>query len=526
MDFHKAIKVLKRRKWTMIGISLVSLALVVFAPESNVKPAAFYKSSAKILLTPSSTTGIAYHGAGGVNSTGDISRAWFADLTILRELIKSEELLNRVAQNSDAGLTWSDLRSMVSIEPMDERNVMQFGAVKMFKLSVTSQDAVESEKLTRLITEEFVAFVQDLSAREFANTRRFIEELVLEAEDRRLHAEAELAELREKYANTPSEEAIAKEEQALDSERQAANRDAATLKAQVAAVRDYLDGRVASPPWAILEQRDGSLSALEANVSEKKMELLRALEVYTDTNENVVTAKNRLARAEELYQEGLDEYVSSLYHSKSSELQQRVNQSRAITSQLNSLMSKRMTKDDQRQVKKLERQMTLWDENHLSLTQQLYQARVVEQSSRRQGSVNVLEQPRRGNIVIDPTNRLEVGASKKKKIALAIPFCLLIGAAAAFLREFLSSSMRLRPRIEEALELPVIAVIPATPSELTVDWERFKRPMPESLNNMVLNHASLAESLNGNGRSNGHHNGNGTNGNGKTHSSGKSTTKS
>ena len=37
--------------------------------------------------------------------------------------------------------------------------------------------------------------------------------------------------------------------------------------------------------------------------------------------------------------------------------------------------------------------------------------------------------------------------------------------------------MRLRPKVEEALEIPVIAVIPSTPSELTVDWERFKRPL-------------------------------------------------
>lgn len=504
MDFHKARKILSRWRWTAVATFLVSFLLVALAPESSERPIPYYKASAKILLTPSSTaaSGVSFRGGQGLSN--DISRAWFSDPVVLNELIRSEELLTRVEKSAGLDVSWESLRTMVTVEPIDEMQRFVAGGVKIFKLSVTSTDPIEAQKLTRVVTDEFVAYVQDLSAREFANTRRYIEELVFEAEQRRLTSEEELLELREKYAGSASEEKVASEERAVEAELQAVNRDAATLRAQVASVRDYMDGRVSTPPWAIFETKNSSLSALEENVTSIQLELAQAKEIYTDSNETIVTLKSRLAKADEIYQKALGGYVDSLYHSKSSELQQRLSQARGLTAQLNSLMASRMSQEDVRLVKKLERQLTLWEENQLNLTQQLYQARVVEQSSRRQGAVNILEQPRRGSIVANPELARAGSASKKKKMALAFPLCLLLGFGAAFLREFLSASMKLRPRVEEALELPVIAVIPSSPSELTIDWERFKRPMKEKLDDLVLAHSG------------GHHvNGYGKNGNGQ-----------
>ena len=204
------------------------------------------------------------------------------------------------------------------------------------------------------------------------------------------------------------------------------------------------------------------------------MDLAKKREVYTDDSDVVRAAKKRLQTASALYDESLGEYVQSLYTDKSTHLKQLVKKSQSVSSQLNSLLAQRMTQDDRRELAKLERKRNLWEENHLSLLQQLYQARVVEQASRRAGSVNVLEQPRLGTPIASAN---PVSTPRSKKIALAIPFCLIMGIGAAFLRDHLYSSLRLRPRIEEALEIPVIAVIPSTPSELTVDWERFKRPL-------------------------------------------------
>lgn len=478
MDFRKIIKILKLRRWTFLTVAVVSFLMVALAPTKSVEVVPVYKSSSKVLLTSTSTSVRGYNGAGGI-SGDDITRSWFADEVILNELILSEELLTRVATKSEKQIPWVELRSQIAIEPLSKDH----RGLKLFVLSVTNLDPKEAQKLTRLLSDEFVSYVQELSAREFANTRRFIEELVLEAEQRRLAAEEALMEVREKYLGLPTDEEIGQRQRDLESQRLEAQREIGSLQAEVAAIQTYTSGSTNSAPWAVLQQSMGAIGSLEENVSNLTLELAKAKETYNDDSTVVKAAEARLQTAQKLYQEGLNDYVTSLYTDKSTRLSQMLSRSQSLSAQLTDLLRSRMTPDDRRVVTKLERERTLWEENHLSLLQQLYQARVVEQSSRRQGSVNILEQPRLGVAVSGAA-----GASSKSqnnKLALAIPFCLIMGLGAALLRDYLATSLRLRPRVEEALEIPVIAVIPSTPSELTVDWERFKRPMPESIESLI-----------------------------------------
>lgn len=438
----------------------------------------FYQSQVKVLLTPSGSSVRAYGGT--VTPGADVARSWFADEVILNELVLSEEMLTKVVEASEKQISWVELKSAITIEPISKDHT----GLKLFSLQVTDGDPKESQKLTRLVADEFVRYVQDLSAQEYSNTRRFIEELVLEAEQRRLGAEEALMSVREKYLGLPSDEEIAMRQSGLESQRQEAQREIGTLRSEVAAISNYNNGQSGRAPWAVLQESKGAIGGLEQNVSTQKIELAKMRETYTDDSSAVKAAVQRLATAESLYQEALNDYVASLYTEKSTQLQQAISRSQSLSAQLNDLLRGRMSPEDRREMAQLERQRTLWDENHLSLLQQLYQARVVEQSSRRQGSVTILEQPRLGS-PIAMGNAAPVSASRAKQLAMAIPFCLIMGLGAAFLREYLTSSLRLRPRVEETLELPVIAVIPATPSELTVDWERYKRPMPKALDSLI-----------------------------------------
>jgi capsular polysaccharide biosynthesis protein len=491
MDFIKILKTLKKWKGTFLIVSAIGIALIAAAPEpAPPLESTVFKSQAKILLTPPSGQNNAFGGRGGGGV--DMSQSWFSDPTVLKELFKSEELLTRVQQNSGTKMPWDVLRGMIQVEPLSQN---PYG-VKLFQLSVTSQDPKESEKIARLITEEFSTYVQELSAREFASTRRFIEELVAEAEQRRLQAEENLMGMREKYLGVPTDSEVQSQQMRLETQRQAVSQDIPGLQAEVSALKAYLDGHTTNPPWSVMQRTDGSLSAMEASVSENRLKLAQAREVYTEENENVITAKARLAKSEELYKEGVQANVTSLYNAKSLELQQAVSREQGIGSQLNALLASQMSPDDRRATQKLERELSIWEENHLSLVQQLYQARVSEQSSRRQGSVNVLEQPMPGQLDMAFRN-LPRSSGKLKKLATGIPFCLILGAAAALLREYLSTSMKLRPRIEEILEIPVIAVIPAAPSDLTVDWERFKRPLIAPLGELVAPRSSLPVKPNG-----------------------------
>jgi capsular polysaccharide biosynthesis protein len=481
MDFMKALRVLRGKKWTVIAVSLAAFVLVLAAPKpKQIKIAPIYKSKAKVLITPPSSNVRAY--GGQAVQAADFS--WFSDSNVLSELLKSEELLGRVVESSDANITPDSLAYAINIEPLSRsgRN-----SVQLFSLSVTDRDPKQAQKLTRLVTEEFVRYVEDLSAREFASTRRFIEELVLEAEGQRERAETSLMGIREKYIAAPSDEDLMMRARTIEARINEMERQISTTKIEVAALQDYQNGRSTSPPWQILSAENGSIAALQQNVATKKLDLVKLQDIYNDSNENVQTAKRQLTTAETLYQSAVDETVESLFKSKSSELQQAVGQRQSLNLELNNLLRARMSEDDRRLTRKYERELQVWEQNHLNLQQQLYQARVVEQSSRRSGAVNVLEQPGVGVVAANPNAPQPVMTqSTKKRAATAIPLCLLLGIAAAFLQEYLSSSTKLRPRVEEALEIPVLAVIPATPSELTVDWESFKRPDSERLAKMEL----------------------------------------
>ena len=522
MDPINAIKILKKWRWTYLGVTMLAIALIAVAPTGGAGGGSVvggtvissFQSSAKILLTPPRGNVSAF---GGRTLVGmEQTQSWFADPTVLQELIRSEELLKRVTEQIKGGDTgWETLRGSVQVEPVSQG---RYG-VMLFNLSAVSTDPKEAQKVVRLLTEEFSSYVQEISAREFAATRKFVEELVVEAEQRRMQAEENLMLVREKYLNTPSDTEIASQQMTLQSQRRELAQKIPSLEAEVSSISAYLDGKVSTPPWTIVEKADVSLSSLESRLAEARLELEKAREVYTEENSNVVSAKERVARAEALYRDGLNDYAKSLLDAKNLELTQIRSQESSAAHQLNTLLATQMTPDDRRLTQKFERELSVWDENHLALTQQLYQARVVEQSSRRQGSVTVLQQPlagipvieKNGNLVEDKefANRTR---NKYKKLAMAFPFCMVLGVAAALLREYLKTSMKLRPRVEEMLEVPVIAVIPPVPADLSIDWERFKRPGVAPVAELVLA-GKHKPNGNGNGK-NGHGNGNGTHGNG------------
>ena len=334
-----------------MGVALLALVLVALAPEKKVVDApTVYESSSKILFTPSSGSVRAY---GGTVSAGpDYSQAWFTDETILNEVILSEELLSRVSAASEHQTPWFQLKNQITIEPMSK-----YGrGVNLLLLKFQGTDPKETQKLTRLLSDEFANYVQEISAQEYASTRRFIEELVLEAEQRRLSAEEELMTVRERYLGLPTDEEIRNRQQALESQRQEAQREIGALQAEIASIKAYRDGGGNRAPWVVLEQAQGAISGLEQNVADQKLELAKKREVYTDDSEVVKTAQARLATAEQLYASALEEYVESLYTDKSTRLQQAITNSQSLSAQLNDLLRYRMSDDDRRELAKLERQ--------------------------------------------------------------------------------------------------------------------------------------------------------------------------
>lgn len=482
MDFVKAMKVIKARRVTVITVAVLAFCLVAAAPKPKppeVEP--IYTSTSKLLMTPPSSNVRAF---GGQSAPVDFS--WFADPELLTELLRSEELLERISKAANASVSQQELAYAIQVQPVNQNS----RNARLFKLSVSSKDPLEAQKLTRLVSDEFVRYVEDLSAKEFSSTRKFIEELVIEAEGRRDEAETALLTVREKYLSAPSDENVMMQARSIESRLNEVVRSESSAQAQVNALGSYLDGTIHNPPWEVISTSSGSLGKLEANVADRKLELAKLRDIYTENNEKVQAAKRQLEDADDMYRSAVRETVESLYKSKNEQFQQMRRERGSLTAELNNLLASRMTEDDRRQITKHQRELEVWEQNHLNLQQQLYQARVMEQSSRRQGSVSILEKPGVGVVAYDPetmTSRMVVPSQgSMKRNLMAIPFCLILGIAAAFVQEYLTSSTKLRPRVEELLEMPVIAVIPSTPSELTVDWESFKRPQKETIRPVVV----------------------------------------
>ena len=150
---------------------------------------------------------------------------------------------------------------------------------------------------------------------------------------------------------------------------------------------------------------------------------------------------------------------------------------------MSDLRNKQLTPAEKRQVAKLERQLSMWEDNHLNLVKQLYQARVIEQSSRRQGAITVLESPSAGVEAKDKKTR-----TLASRVFLGLPFSVGLATAIILGIEFLGASLRLVPKIENTLNLPVMAVIPPVDPELGELWEAYKREetLPKGLPGLLL----------------------------------------
>lgn len=459
MNFWDIIKIVKKWRMTAAVVSAIAFFAVLAMPEKQA-PVSIYRSTAQILITPPKSTS-----PNGMNM--GVSFAWFADPMVLEKLLKSEELLMRVVENSGEALDRWSLAMAITVEPFGRMN-------RVFALSVTHTDPDTAQKLTQLLTEEFSRYVEDLSAREFISNRRYIEELVVEAEQKRNEADAALQEVRERYLGLATDEVLAVRESGLKDQLGKTERDIAGIQAEISSLGDYLEGRANQAPHFVLSDSTESLGVLEVNVTKLRKDYEAARQLYTPESSVLTEMREDLAKAEQLYRQEAARNVSSYYEGHRGKLKQLLSQRDSILDELDQLAASRMSAEDRQALLEAERERQIWRENYLSLQQQLYAARVAEQASRRQGSVSVLEKA-------GVAGRVSGGGAQKmqgrvKTAVMMLPFCLLLGGAAAFVKEYLASSGKLRPRIEEALEIPIIAVIPSIESEFPDRWSRFRRP--------------------------------------------------
>lgn len=473
MDIRRLLLTLRQQIWLLLGLTLAILTTFLLIPQLGKK--VVYVSRAKILLTPSQRNSFAEGGRSGMD-TGN----WLADEQTLSELITSERLLSRICQTCNLKIPWQELREQIQYAPLSQ----DFGRrVNLFEVSVQNPVAKQAQRITEATVEEFVSYVEELSAREFANTRRFLEELVAEAKEKVDDTEERLLTITSSHPDVGESGTTAMTMNNLGEEKRKLREEEALLEAELNSVQGYLSGQTSAVPSSIVSKPESGLGQLETSLTSARLKLVELEQLYTNENVQVVEQRTKVDKLKQLYDSRVQQFADAIAKEKSHILAEKKKHVSDIDQQMSDLRNKQLTPTEKRQVAKLERQLAMWEDNHLNLVKQLYQARVVEQSSRRQGAITVLESPSPG-----------VEAKEKKtrtlasRIFLGLPFS--VGAATAIIlgMEFLGASLRLVPKIENTLNLPVMAVIPPIDTELGELWEAYKREetLPKGLPSLLL----------------------------------------
>jgi capsular polysaccharide biosynthesis protein len=460
MDIRRLIQAVQAKKWLFLAVFAVALGLLVILPQATTQQ--YYLSTARILVTPANQANgtAAQEGASG-------STKWLTNEATLRELVTSERLVGRVLQLAKRTEKWTDIKEHVVLEPLTQGFSQD---VTLFSLGLEDTDPQKSKMMSELLAKEFVSYVEELSAREFANTRRFLEELVAESKERVEATEDKLLNITAAKVSSSDENKLVDSQDELETERRTIKTELLTQESELQAVSAFLNGSVDTPPWAVIQQGDSSLKSLETAASEAKLKLLELEQLYRDDNQLVQAQRAKLAKIQGVYDTRLNSYVRALRNEKAQVVADRRTRLASLDNRIRELRNRQLSIEEKREASKLERQLEMWEENYLGLVKQLYQARILEQASRRQGAITIIQPPYEGLPVKGKARR-----NLAQALAFGLPFSVALAVGAVLAADYFHSSLRVLPKIEARLGLQVLAVVPTVPAEVAEVWESYKR---------------------------------------------------
>jgi capsular polysaccharide biosynthesis protein len=453
VDLWRGIKLVRLHSlWFFFG-ALISFVLIMVAPLFSGKAVLVYKSSAKVLITPT-TTGITL--AGERQNTGPV-RSWFADEATLRTLLVSQDLLDLVIESTGLTINWSELRERVQLE------IVSSGAgnqVSLLEISVLANKGEESRLLSLTLAEKFIQYIQQLSAAEQDKTVAFIER-------ERRNAEREVARAQKKLLQLgivprgAGPDPIEQNWVQLQARRSELERDYALAESEIEQI-DVLNG------GAGIDGLKGD--PFDNSVSQERVKLAELREVFTDRSPQVKAQRAKLDRLEAIQSKQKAVTMDSA-RERTARKAQKIKQLLDETlRRLRVLESGRPSAEKHLEYATQERQLNMWQENYLDLTRQLYRARVAQQSSRRDGAFTIVEKPMTGRVVSGQV----AASSPLGRAALGFPLSLICGLLIVMGVDYFESSLRLEPRIEESLGLPVIGRIPTFNVTMVSDWDQMK----------------------------------------------------
>lgn len=463
MDLWKSWNILRRRIWIVL-IAGIGLFLVLNTHKTiGPAPPPHYVSTAKLLMNPPRP--ISYGEVAQLNP----STNWMANLTILSELMLGRDLLTRVAHRARVDQSWSDLRGDIELKQLAGDS----NQVTLLQVNVTESDPKTSEIICKALVDEFIVYSQELSAKEFASTRKFLQGLVDEARSRLAPAEGDLLEWR-KHHKVLDAGQVASERlnnlTHLQQQYETAVQKVIRLRNDITSLRYSLAHPSTAPPWLILADKPEGVTAMQERLAQARLKLADLERVYEPTAQVVRMQRAAVDEARELLERELAQYIQSLLTSRELEMRSAEAAIKATRQAISKMPDTGTIARDQLEYARLERQISTWDRNYQGLVSDLYRARLAEQSSSRQGAISVVQEPEPGTAVFSAAPH-----ETRRSLPVNIVLSVLFGISSAFAVEYLMMSMHVRTRIEETLGVPVMGAIPRLPREYVKAWDEMKQ---------------------------------------------------
>lgn len=455
MDIWQSLRLIRARSLLFFMASVVAFISIMVAPSFAGKKILVYRSSAKVLITPNSgSVPIA-----GASQAASPVKTWFADEATLLTLLSSQDLLDVVIDSANVKMEWTELRDRIKLSILSSAN----NQVSLVEISVVGYKPEEARLLSITLCEKFIQYVQQLSAAEHDKTVAFLERERRNTEREMALAQKRLLKIgilpRGQGQSDPFEEAWVQ----LQNRRSELERDLALSEAELEEVD------VASEEgFDFSNGRNGGV--LNNSVAEEKLKLAQLQEIYTDRSPQVKAQKERLRRMEQVQTVATQATLRARLESSRRKHDKVAALLHETEQRLKQMEAKRPSPEKNLEYSNQERQLSMWQENYLGLTRQLYAARVVQQSSRREGAFTIVEKPQPGRLVSG-----QVGdSSLLSRALLAIPVSLVCGLGLVMGLEYFNASMQMQTRIEEAMGLPIIGLIPSLPDDLISGWDEMK----------------------------------------------------
>jgi succinoglycan biosynthesis transport protein ExoP len=474
-DIRLCWRVLKKHRWLFTGSLLLTLSLTLwfsYTPPVEVEPPSVFNSSTKLIVTPPRSA---------EEESDESVRQWFASEQLLKQLVLSKDVLQRVVQAGELEEDWKDLKGQITLAPVNEGQEWS-GLMESFliQLDVRADSPEKAKKISELMVSELIIYTQEMSAREAIASRRLLEEMAAENKARIEKAQQEIVDWRKRNDVWDVNQLIeAQGEKIADLKEQKREHrvDIDYLEDQLETVAAYRAGQGDSLPSEARAAGTSKLEELNSSLNSENARLEELRKIYLDSNDAV---RNQMAIVQDV-RERVDQQRGVVAASARATIQEKIAKHRSAMARLDmeveDLKGDEKLANSQVQLEELQRSLGSLQANNEDLEGQLNHARVLEEKRRHLGAFTVVEEAQLGNPVSSQGG--SSGRPFREKMLLSTIFSLIVASGLVLVFHYHLEHSRLRPQVEEALSQPVLGLIPNLDKKFSTRWSEARTDSQE-----------------------------------------------